>query len=131
MNIHTSRGSRSWIVAGTFGAVIVSSLTACIYVPSRRKAAAREAAYFSAHPELPPSIAKAIDQGHVLLGMTKEQVWVVLGDPAHKRVFGENGSIEIWLFPAHRLHQDQLHSHGTSSFRLTFIDGRLIVLEPI
>ncbi len=60
-----------------------------------------------------------------------------MGDPVRHRVFSGDTSgsrratVEVWLYPAHKLHQDQLHSHGAISFRLTFIDGRLAIIEPI
>ncbi len=111
-------------------AAVTLAVTACASVPPRQRAAAREAAYFATRPEVSPAVATAIHEGHIVLGMTLEQVWVVLGDPVYKRAFGPNRAIEIWLFPAHRLHQDQLRSHGLS-FRLTFRAGRLVVIEPV
>ncbi len=116
---------------GFLAAGAILGLAGCVSVPPRDRAAAREAAYFATRPEVPPSVATAIHEGHIVLGMTREQVWVVLGDPVYKRVFGRARATEIWLFPAHRLHQDQLRAHGMSSFRLTFRAGRLVVIEPV
>ena len=62
--------------------------------------------------------------------MYQEQVWVVLGDAVTK-ARGSDGTVEVWLYPAVRFHQDAVHSHGASSFRLVFIDGILRVIEPI
>lgn len=106
------------------------TLTACVYVPLRQRASYRIDQYFAAHPELAPATAQAIEAGHVIPGMDREQVWVVLGDPLRKSVFSL-GRFEVWLYPATRLHQDQLHSHGAASFRLVFIEGRLAIIEPI
>lgn len=116
------------ILALSLGAMLM--LSACVYVPLRQRAAFREQQYFATHRELPPEIRNAIDTGHVILGMDREQVWTVLGDPVRKAIFS-SGRFESWLYPANRLHQDQLHSHGANSFRLVFIDGRLALVEPI
>jgi hypothetical protein len=112
-------------------ATLLAAEIACVYVPPRGRAAARSAAYFSRHVEVTPAIAKAIQDGHILVGMNAEQVWVVLGDPIQRRSFDGSAAVSIWLYPAHKLHQDQLHSHGASSFRLTFIGDRLELIEPI
>lgn len=109
-------------------AVLLSS--ACVYVPLRQRAAFREQQYFAIHRELSPTIRNAIETGHVIIGMDREQVWTVLGDPVRKAIFSSR-RFEAWLYPAYRLHQDQLHSHGADSFRLVFIDGRLVIIEPI
>lgn len=111
---------------GTLGVI----LSTCVYVPLRKRADFRKQQYFASHRELAPDTAKAIDSGHVIPGMDREQVWVVLGDPVRKSVFS-SGHVEVWLYPAVRLHQDQLHSHGTESFRLVFMDDRLVIIEPI
>ena len=117
--------SRMWIA---LGALLLSS--ACVYVPLRKRAAFREQQYFAAHRELSPEIRTAIETGHIIVGIDCERVWTVLGDAVRKAVFS-SGRFEAWLYPAHRLHQDQLHSHGAASFRLVFVDGRLVVIEPI
>ena len=62
--------------------------------------------------------------------MDREQVWVVMGDPVRRSLFHGN-AIEVWLYPSVRFHQDPQHSHGASSFRLTFIDDSLRLIEPI
>lgn len=106
------------------------TLSACVDVPLRRRAAVRQQQYLASHREVPPEIAKAIDTGHVLLGMDRDQVWTVLGDPVRKATFSSS-KVDVWLYPAVRLHQDQLHAHGVDSFRLVFMDGRLTLIEPI
>ena len=115
----------TWLLVGA-----ILLLPACVSVPLRQRAAYREQQYFAEHRELSPEIRKAIQDGHVILGMDREQVWTVLGDPARKQTFS-SGRSEAWLYPASRLHQDPLHSHGAASFRLVFLDDRLVVIEPI
>lgn len=108
----------------------VALVGACAHVPLRQRAAFREQQYLADHRELTPEIRKAIHDDHVIVGMDREQVWTVLGDPDHKQTFSSRRS-EAWLYQARRLHQDQLHSHGAASFRLVFIDDRLVLIEPI
>lgn len=105
-------------------------LSACIHVPLRQRAEFRKQQYFAAHREMAPGTVKAIDTGHVIPGMDREQVWVVLGDPLRKKEFSPGG-VEVWLYPSTRLHQDQMHSHGAETFRLVFMNGRLAIIEPI
>jgi hypothetical protein len=63
--------------------------------------------------------------------MDQEQVRVVLGEPDHKKSFKRQPLVEVWLYPGHRLHQDPLRTHGVQLFRIVFLDGRAVVLEPI
>lgn len=104
---------------------------ACVYVPLRARAGARRMAYLEEKRELPPAIADAIDRGHVVPGMDPEQVWVVLGDPVRQTSYPGPPVVEVWIYPVHRFHQDPVHSHGASLFRLVFLDGYLRVIEPI
>lgn len=110
--------------------MLLLSMTACVYVPLRGRQQHRRGQYFASHRELSPTIANAIEAGHVVSGMDQEQVWVVVGDPVRKSLFPA-ANVEVWLFPSVRFHQDPAHSHGASSFRLVFIDGILRVIEPI
>ena len=119
----------TWMRACSLFSLFVM-LAACVYVPLRQRATFRQQQYLATHREVPQDIAKAIDTGHVLLGMDRELVWTVLGDPVRKATFSAS-KYEVWLYPAARLHQDQRHSHGADSFRLVFIDGRLVIIEPI
>ena len=105
-------------------------MTACVYVPLRGRQEYRRQQYFASRRELSPTITHAIETGHVVPGMDREQVWVVLGDPVRKSLF-PSAKVEVWLYPSVRFHQDPVHSHGASSFRLVFIDGILRVIEPI
>ncbi|MBI3491393.1 MAG: hypothetical protein HY047_06370 [Acidobacteria bacterium] len=114
----------------TFATLLLLSVTACVYVPLRGRPQYRREQYFANHRELSPTIANAIETGHVVPGMDREQVWVVVGDPVRKSLFAA-ANVEVWLYPSVRFHQDPAHSHGASSFRLVFIDGILRIIEPI
>lgn len=63
--------------------------------------------------------------------MDREQVWVVLGDAIRKTMFTRNGLIEVWSYPGHRLHQNQLGADRAHLFRLVFRNGVLILIEPL
>lgn len=110
--------------------LLVLSVTACVYMPLRGRQQYRREQYFASHRELSPTISNAIETGHVVPGMDREQVWVVVGDPVRKSLFPAS-KVEVWLYPSVRFHQDPAHSHGASSFRLVFIDGILRIIEPI
>lgn len=104
----------------------------CAHLPLRAHADFRRSEYFATNPELTPTIANAIVTGHVVQGMNREQVRVVLGDAVRKSEFKTpKAVIEVWLYPSVRVHQDPVHSHGASSFRLVFMDGILRIIEPI
>jgi hypothetical protein len=95
------------------------------------RASERRASYLATHRELPPAIAEAIDRGHVVAGMSAEQVQFVLGEPRQRRTFGGESPLEIWIYGAEKFHQDPAHSHGASLFRLVLLGGRLILVEPL
>lgn len=40
-------------------------------------------------------------------------------------------AFEVWLYPGHKVHQDQLRGDRADLFRLVFRDGVLIVVEPL
>jgi hypothetical protein len=122
------RGPIATVVAATLlGAVV----TACAHLPPSAHASFRKARYFAEPRELTPSITDAIRRGHVIPGMYREQVWVVLGDAVRKTTFRSDRLIEIWLYRGHKLHQGQLHGDRADLFRLVFRDGILIVVEPL
>lgn len=119
-------------MGGLFMPLLAWGLNAgCLHVPLSARESFRKAEYFATRRELPPSIAAAIEVGHVIQGMDQEQVTVVLGEPVHKKIFKGQPWVEAWLYPGYRLHQDQLRSHGARLFRIVFLDGRAVVLEPI
>ena len=111
--------------------VCLLGTTSCMHLPRHRYASVRLREYFEEHPEVPTKVSVAMENGHVLLGMDEAQVWAVLGDPVRRTGFGATSPVHVWLYPAHRLHQDQMRSHGTQLFRLVFVEGRLSLIEPI
>lgn len=87
--------------------------------------------YLSTHQELPPSVLDAIRIGHVIRGMNREQVRVVLGVPVRTATYSRDRDVEVWIYPGHRLHQDQMRGDKAWLFRLVFIDDVLSIIEPI
>lgn len=115
-------------------AVLLSAsifVSACVHVPPSARASYRVDQYLSTSPELPPSILKAIHDGHVIAGMDRAQVRAVLGSPQRITVFRRDRNVEVWIYPAHRFHQDQLRGDKAWVFRLVLIDGILTIIEPI
>lgn len=111
--------------------VVTVGTVACVRVPPETRPDARKARYFATPREIPPAIAAAIEQGHIILGMDREQVTIVLGTPVKRTVYPGPPSSEVWLYRWARLHQDALRAHGATLFRLVFVDGRLAVAEPL
>lgn len=128
-----SRGRHARAVAGRPLALAALALATagCVHVPPQGRASVRWAEYQEMHRELPAPIARAMGSGHVMLGMDPEQIWVVLGTPSRRTRHGGAPPVEVWLYPAHRLHQDALHSHGATLFRLVFSGDRLVLIEPL
>ena len=110
-------------------AVALIFLMGCVPVPLRGRQDFRRQQFFATHPEVSPAIATAINTGHVIVGMDREQVWVVAGDPLRKSFF-RGGAVEVWLYPAVRFHQGA-YTHGAASLRLVFVDGLLRVIDPV
>jgi hypothetical protein len=86
--------------------------------------------YVRSHPELPRETVEAMEHGHVLVGMTTEQVQAMVGQPSYKRAFGGRRS-EVWILPAGRLNQRDARFHGASLCRIAFVDGRVAAVDPI
>jgi hypothetical protein len=101
----------------------------CVHVPLRERAAFRLSQYFEHHSEVAPSVAEAMQRGHVTLGMDAEQVFAVLGEPVRRVRYDGAGAPQVWIVRGHKLHQG--YAHGASLYRLVFLEGRLRVLEPI
>ena len=111
--------------------LLVTTAVGCVHLPPSAYASVRQARYFSENKEVLPSIRKAIEQGHVVPGMDREQVWTVLGEPVRLRRFKGEPVIEIWLYQGHKLHQDQMRADRADLFRAVFRDGILVILEPL
>lgn len=121
--------THSFVAAAT---VWVTVTGACVHVPPSRGALARRDAYLLAHAELRPAIADAIAKGHVIGGMDREQVTAVLGEPVRKATFRRrDGLTVVWLYPAERLHQSQLQGDRATLFRLVFVNGVIVDVEPL
>lgn len=99
-------------------------MLACSSTPPPAPLGARVGRYLRAHPTTPAVIATAMQRGHVVIGMTAEQVLVTMGEPRTRH----RGRAERWLYPAALFHQDQ-SSHGASLARIAFVDGRVALVE--
>ena len=108
---------------------LVVAIGACAPLPRRAFFTARQADYLATRPELSSEVARAIENGHILLGMDTTQVWVALGDPARKTRFPRSQT-DVWVYRAGSLHQDH-HNLGSGAVRLVFVQGRLVVVEPL
>jgi hypothetical protein len=107
------------------------ALSACASVPPSQRAAPRRDAYLRGHGELPPRIAEAIATGHLVVGMDREQVLAVAGQPVKSRTFKRDGRLtEVLIYPAFRLHQGHLRSDGGSLFRVVLVNGTVTYMEP-
>ena len=118
-------------LAGVLAVIVTVGTVACVHVPPETRPDARKTRYFATPRELPPAIAAAIERGHIILGMDREQVTIVLGTPVKRTVYPGLPSSEVWLYRWARLHQDALRAHGATLFRLVFVDGLLAVAEPL
>lgn len=114
---------------GALTAVFVAA--GCAHVPRSGYASARLADYYATPRELTPAVARAIELGHVVEGMDREQVWVVFGKPIRKTRYSSPGAPEVWIYPGHKFHQDPMRSHGVTLFRVVFIDGRVALVETL
>jgi hypothetical protein len=103
----------------------------CVNLPRSAFASFREAEYFASHNELPPRIRAAIEDGHVLVGMDREQVFVVLGQPIRRTLSKQHDSAEAWIYLGYKLHQDLLHLQGADLVRIIFLEGRVAMIEPL
>lgn len=117
---------------GCLALILGLSIThvACAHIPSSRRAEFRKSEYFRTHPELPPAIERAILDGHIIAGMDREQVKVVLGDPVRVSRFQARSDIEVWLYQGYKFHQDQIHTISVL-YRIVCVAGRVVLVEPI
>jgi hypothetical protein len=75
------------------------------------------------------AVRDAVRIGHIVPGMTREQVVAALGEPIRTTHSSRTPAMEHWLYPMERLHQEDLRGRGWSAVRITFIDGRVVRLE--
>lgn len=119
----------AWVLTGALCLTVSPMASGCAPLPGRAVASVRKADYFASQRELAPEMARAIETGRLIPGMTPEQVWVVLGDPARKTRFEGTGT-EVWVYEGGRSHVAQL-PNGIEAFRVVFIEGRLVLVEPL
>ena len=109
--------------------VLASNIdAACASMPHVERASDRRARFLQTAGELPPKVAQAIHDGHVIAGMTTAQVRASLGAPDFQQVFS---AATIWLYRGHRLHQDQLRADAKAVFRILFLDDRVAMVEGL
>ena len=109
----------------------LSAVSGCANLPHSAHASARVADYYETPRELTPAVERAIELGHVVEGMDREQVWVVFGEPIRKTRYSSPGAPEVWIYPGHKFHQDPVRGHGVTLFRVVFIDGRVALVETL
>ena len=66
-------------------AVALILLAGCVRVPLRARAQFRREQFFATHREVSPAVATAIDTGHLIIDMDRDEVRVVLGVPTSVR----------------------------------------------
>ena len=120
---------RAWTAVVASCALI--GVASCLHIPPSARASFRMEQYVAARREILPSVLDAMQKGHVIPGMDREQVRVVLGVPVRTATFGPESETEVWIYPGHRLHQDQMRADKAWLFRLVFVGGTLTVIEPI
>ena len=103
----------------------------CVSASPRPSFRQRSIAYFAVHRDVLPDVIEAIKLGHVLPGMDRDQVWVVLGEPLQRKPSRASSRIEQWLYPAYRIHQDHFRSQAAFLFKITFTDGRVTGIDPL
>lgn len=101
-------------------------LLACTSATSPAWQGARVERYLRAHSNTPPNTAEAMPRGHILIGMTREQVVVTVGEPKIRSQ--GKGNVERWLYSAAPFHQDH-SSHGATLARISFIAARVAHVE--
>jgi hypothetical protein len=89
---------------------------ACAGLPLRSSAVTRQQQFLACHPDVPASIAEAIRSGHVITGMTVEQVGAIAGNPVAKTTF-HHGNVEIRPYRSEMFHQPG-HAHEPVSTRI-------------
>lgn len=105
---------------------LCSFILACAPVMNPAWPGVRAARYLHDHPETPSAIADAIQRGHVLVSMTREQVLNIAGEP-RMRSRGKGG-IEWWLYSAAPFHQGD-SSHGATLAKISFIGDHVARIE--
>jgi hypothetical protein len=100
---------------------LLSASGACATLPTRSGAVLRQQQFLTSHPDLPAPIAEAIRSGHLITGMTVEQVGAIAGDPVAKPV--RYGNVEVRLYRSTVFHQGP-GTHTSPSHRTSVNDYR-------
>lgn len=73
------------------------------------------------YPAYPEDIKRAIDETYLMVGMDREQVYLVLGEPMCKKTIERHGkNMEAWMYPP-----GGMEPCRTAQHRLYFEGGRL------
>lgn len=87
-------------------------------------------AYFGEGKDANEVIREAVRLGHIIPGMDRGQVTTALGEPIRKIHSTKTSGLEHWLYGVETLHQEQFRGRGWSFVRITFLDGRVIMVDP-
>ena len=87
-------------------------------------------AYFGESKDASEVMREAIRLGHIIPGMDRGQVTTALGEPIRKIHSTKTSGLEHWLYGIENLHQEQFRGRGWSFVRITFLDGRVIMVDP-
>lgn len=87
-------------------------------------------AYFGESKDASEVMREAIRLGHIIPGMDRGQVTTALGEPIRKIYSTKTAGLEHWLYGIESLHQEQFRGRGWSFVRITFLDNRVIMVDP-
>ena len=87
-------------------------------------------AYFGESKDASEVMKEAIRLGHIIPGMDRGQVLTALGEPIRKILSPKTSGLEHWLYSIENLHQEQFRGRGWSFVRITFLDSRVVMVDP-
>jgi len=112
----------------------VLALAACAETPN----VDRRLAYVNQHGELSAERREGISDGHVIVGMTMDEVRATVGEPMHVTKSDRRGAdgpvhVEVWIYPGPVVHPSVMRSTRNSEFlvRLRFENGVLREIREI
>ena len=87
--------------------------------------------YIAIHPELPEEVKKWMSYLHVVVGMNKEQVLMLLGTPYKKKQTSERGTDEVWIYRYLAMPlRDESHLYFKGDTLVKIIDVSTRLLAP-
>lgn len=86
--------------------------------------------YFGENKDASAVIREAVRLGHIVPGMTRGQVAASLGEPIRKVRSTKTAGVEHWYYRVDKLHQEQFRGRGWSVVRITFLDERVVMVDP-